>query len=100
MKTFTFSAGPKSLNIDKAVLGPIPKHLLLTMIKIPNLSVRWTPHGTDFNIMIIETFALYERKQFHNEGLYQGMDHENTSSLATGSFSKRPVYITLTRDFK
>ena len=38
LKTFTFSAGSKSLSIDSAVLGPVPKRLLFTMIK-----------NTDFN---------------------------------------------------
>jgi len=33
LKTFTFSAGSKSLSIDNAVLGPVPKLLLFTMGK-------------------------------------------------------------------
>jgi len=33
IKTFTFSAGSKSLSIDNAVLGPVPKRLLFTMVK-------------------------------------------------------------------
>jgi len=33
LKTFTFSAGSKSLSIDNAVLGPIPKRVLITMFK-------------------------------------------------------------------
>ena len=33
LKTFIYSAGPKSLSIDKAVLGQLPKRLLFTMIK-------------------------------------------------------------------
>jgi len=33
LKTFTFSAGSKSLSIDNAVLGPVPKRLLFTMVK-------------------------------------------------------------------
>jgi hypothetical protein len=32
LKTFTFSAGPQSLSIDQAVMGRIPKRLLLNMI--------------------------------------------------------------------
>ena len=34
LKIFTFSPGPKSLSIDNAVLGQLPKRLLFTMIKI------------------------------------------------------------------
>ena len=33
LKTFTFSAGSKFLSIDNAVLGPLPKRLLFTIIK-------------------------------------------------------------------
>ena len=33
LKTFTFSAGSKSRSIDNAVLVPLPKRLLFTMIK-------------------------------------------------------------------
>ena len=32
MKNFIFSAGSKSRSIDNAVLGPLPKRLLFTMI--------------------------------------------------------------------
>jgi len=38
LKTWTFAAGWKSLSIDNAVMGPIPKRLLFTMVK-----------NTDFN---------------------------------------------------
>jgi len=31
-KTFTFSSGAKSLSIDNAVLGPVPKRLLFNMV--------------------------------------------------------------------
>ena len=33
LKTFTFSSGQQSLSIDNAVLGPIPKGLIFTMVK-------------------------------------------------------------------
>jgi len=33
LKTFTFSAASKSLPIDKAVLGHVPKRLPFTMVK-------------------------------------------------------------------
>ena len=38
LKTFTFDAGSNSLSIDNAVLGPVTKRLLFTMLK-----------NTDFN---------------------------------------------------
>jgi len=33
LKTYTFSGGSQSHSIDNAVLGPIPKRLLFTMVK-------------------------------------------------------------------
>jgi len=33
LKTFIFSAGSKSLPIDNAVLCPVPKRLLFTMVR-------------------------------------------------------------------
>jgi hypothetical protein len=33
LKTFTFPKGSRFLSIDNAVLGPIPKRLLFTMVK-------------------------------------------------------------------
>ena len=34
LKTFTFSAGSKSLSIDNAVLGPVPKRLLFKWLRM------------------------------------------------------------------
>src|SRR5215475_5251454 len=33
LKTFTFSQGSKSLSIDNAILGSVPKRLIFTMLK-------------------------------------------------------------------
>jgi len=33
LNTFTFSSGSQSLSIDNALLGPVPKSLLFTMVK-------------------------------------------------------------------
>jgi len=33
IKTFTFSAGSKTLTIENSVLGPIPQPLLFTVVK-------------------------------------------------------------------
>ena len=37
LKTFTFSAESKTLSIDNAVLGPIPKRLRFTRLRTPIL---------------------------------------------------------------
>ena len=52
LKTFTFSAGSKSLSIEKAVLGPNTKRLLYTMIKNAYLKAHWTPTRTYFGTTI------------------------------------------------
>ena len=52
LKTFTFSAWSKSRSIDNAVLGPLPKRLLITMIK-----------DSDFNGLVDRNpykFRLYD----------------------------------------
>ena len=33
LKSFTFSSGSQSLSIDNAVLGPVPKQIIFTMIR-------------------------------------------------------------------
>ena len=38
LKSFTFSLTPKSLSIDIAVLGQLPKRILFTMIKNKDVS--------------------------------------------------------------
>ena len=81
LKMFTFAVGSKSLSIDNAVLGPIPKLLLFTMI-----------NNTDFNGSLdcnpykfqqyISDFSLFVNGiQFPNQGLTLGMDHEKTSVM-------------------
>jgi hypothetical protein len=51
-KTFAFRAGLTSLSMDNAVLGPIPKRLLFTMVKTQIFSGLWAPTHTIFDITI------------------------------------------------
>jgi len=55
LETFTFSARSKSLSIDNAVLGPIPKLLLFTMVKNTDF-IGSTQTRANFNIMISAIF--------------------------------------------
>ena len=59
LKTFTFSAGSKSLSIDNAVLGPLPQSLLFTMIKNSDFigSVETNPYK--FRHYDISDLSLY-----------------------------------------
>jgi hypothetical protein len=56
LKTFTFCSGSKSLSIDNAVLGPLPKRPPFTMVKTRILSVPYTATPTHFYITILVIF--------------------------------------------
>jgi len=82
LKTFTFSAGSKSLSIVNAVLGPVPKRLLFTVVKCADFvgTVDTNPHK--FQHYDVGDFSLFVNgKQYPNEGLSLGMDHEKTSVM-------------------
>jgi len=82
LKTFTFSAGSKSLSIDNAVLGPIPKRLLFTMVKNADFIGTMDSNPYKFQHYDISDFSLFVNgKQYPNEGLSLGMDHEKTSVM-------------------
>ena len=82
LKTFTFSAGSKSLSIDNAVLGPIQKRLLFTMVKNRDFIGSLDNNPYKLQHYDISDFSLFlNGKQFPNEGLTLGMDHEKTSVM-------------------
>jgi hypothetical protein len=83
LKTFTFSSGSQSLSIDNAVIGPLPKRLLFTMVKKKDFlgSVNTNPYN--FRHYDIKYFALYVNgKQIPSGGLTMDMGHEKTSVMA------------------
>jgi len=82
LKIFTFAAGSKSLSIDNAVLGPIPKRLLFTIVKNTDFKVSLQSNPYKFQHYDISDFSLFVNgKQFPNEALTLGMDHEKTSAM-------------------
>ena len=82
LKSFTFSSGSKSLSIHNAVLGPIPKRLLFTMVKNSDFNDTLDTNPFMLKHYDINHFALFVNgKQVHNEGLTLGMDHEKTSVM-------------------
>jgi len=82
LKTSTFSAGSKSLTIDNAVLGPVPKRLLFTMVKNADFTGTMDTNPYKFQNYNISDFSLFVNgKQYPNEGLSLGMDHEKTSVM-------------------
>jgi len=74
LKTFTFSIGSKSRCIDKAVLGPLPKRLLFTMIKYAdfNGSVDTSPYKfRHYDVMEHEkTVVMGYRTLFEGSGIH------------------------------
>jgi len=82
LKTFTLAAGSKSLSIDSAVLGPIPKHLLFSMVKNRDFNDSLDTNPYNYQHYDISDFSVFVNgKQFRNEGLTQGMDQEKTSVM-------------------
>jgi len=83
LKTFTFSPGPKSLSVDNAVLGQLPKRLLFTMIKNKDFTGSLDSNPFYFNHFNLNHFTLYYNgKPIPSEGLPLDMSHEKTSVLA------------------
>ena len=81
LKTFKFSDGSKSLSIDNAVLGLVPKRRLFTMVKnadfvgtIDTNPYKFRNYDSDFSLFV-------NGKHYPNEGLSLGMDHEKTSVM-------------------
>jgi len=82
LKTFSFSAGSKSLSIENAVLGPIHKRLLFTMVKNGDFIGLLDTNPHKFNHYYITDFSLFMKgKHFANEGLFLGVDQEHTSVM-------------------
>jgi len=82
LKTFTFSAGSKSLSIDNAILSRVPKRLLFTMVKDADFICTIDTNPYKFRHYDISDFSLsVNGKQYPNEGLSMGMDHEKTSVM-------------------
>ena len=81
LKTFKFSAGSKSRSIDNAVLGPLPKRLLFTMINTDfNGSLDTNPYK--FRHYDISEFSMYVNgRRVPSEALSLDMDHEKTSVM-------------------
>ena len=77
VKTFTFSAGSKSLSINNAVLGLIPKSLLFTMIRNADFigSLDTNPYVfRHFDISDLSLFVTGKRE--NSEVIFIDMDNE------------------------
>jgi len=80
--SFTISSGAQSISIDNALLGPIPKLLLFTMVKNTEFLGSVTTTLYLFRHYDLSSLALKENgKQIPTEGLSLGVDHEKTSVM-------------------
>lgn len=82
LKTFTYSSGSKSLSIDNAVLGQMPKRVLFTMVKNTDMVGSITSNPFMFRHYDLNYFVMYVNgKQVPSGGLTLNMGHEKTSVL-------------------
>jgi hypothetical protein len=82
LKSFTFASGTQSLSIDNAVLGPLPKRILITMVKNKDFlgSVESNPYN--FRHYKLSNFAMYVNgKQLPSEGLSTNFGHAKTAVM-------------------
>jgi len=99
LKTFTFSAGSKPLSVDNAVVCPIPKRVLFTMLNITDFIGFLDSNPYRFQHYYISDISLFVNgKQFPNKSQSLGMDHEKTSVMGYRTLPKRLTYITRTPD--
>ena len=83
LKTFTFSSGTRSLSIDNAVLGPLPKRLLFCMIKNTDFTGSVNTNPYNFQHFKINNFVMYVNgQQIPTGGLAIGTGHEKTTTMA------------------
>jgi hypothetical protein len=94
VRTFTFGPGQRTLSIDNAVIGPLPKRLLFAMTGNTNFSGTPGTNPFDFRHYDIEQFAIYMNgQQIPSEGLSIDTSHEKGSTLAYQTlFSGSGIY--------
>jgi len=59
LKTFTFGAGSQSLSVNNAVLGRLPKLLIITMVKNTDFLCTMYSNPYNFRHYDLTHFALY-----------------------------------------
>ena len=82
IKTFAFPAGLTSLSMDNAVLGPIPKRLLFTMVKKTDFLGSLDTNPYNFRHYNLSSFVMFVNgKQVPNEGLSFDMSRAKSSVM-------------------
>jgi hypothetical protein len=100
-KSFTFAAGSQSLSIDTALLEPLPKRVLFTLVKNKYFLGSLDSNSYNFRHYGIRDFALYVNgRQIPSEGLRIDTGREKSTVTGTVTFSKLQVFATRTLDFR
>jgi hypothetical protein len=82
LKTFTFGSGSKSLSIDNAILGVLPKRVIVTMIRNVDFLGQANTNPFNFRHYDLNSFAMFVTgKQIPPEGLSLDMSHEKTAIM-------------------
>jgi hypothetical protein len=83
LKTFTFVSGTQSLSIDNAVIGKLPKRILITMLKNKDILGSVDSNPYNFRHYKLSNFSMYVNgKQIPYEGVSTDFGHEKTSVMA------------------
>ena len=100
LKSFTFSSGSQSLSIDNALLGPVPKPILFTMIKNKDIlgSIDTNPYF--FRHYDLSSFALYVNGRFPAEVSLWTRVTRRKQLWRTEHFLRDRAFITRTRYFR
>jgi hypothetical protein len=81
LKTFTSPCGTQSLSIHNAVIGPVPKRILITILK--NKEFLGSLDSNPYNSGITNSnFAITSTSNIPNEGLSTDFGHEKRSVMA------------------
>jgi hypothetical protein len=84
----------RNLSIDNALLGPIPKRLLFTIVKNTDFLGSMDTNPYLYRHCYLTNFTMYVNgEQFPNEGLILGMDHEITSFIDIGPSLRDRAFI-------
>ena len=82
LKTFTCASGQRSVSLDNAVLGVLPKRLIFAMIKNTDFLGSMDSNPYNFRHYNLENFAMYvSGRQIPPEGVNLLMDHEKTAVM-------------------
>ena len=86
LKTFRYSAWSKSRSIENTVVGPRPKRLLFSMIKITDFNGSVDTNPYKFRHYDISEFSMYViGRRVPSKGLSLDMDHEKRLSWGIGT---------------